>query len=369
MRGAAAAWTVTEPPALGFDMGGTSCDTFFLAEGRRESDLTRPAARSPGLPIGRRWSTSTRSAPAAARSAGSTARGSCASARRARAPIPGRPATPRGKGADGDRRRPRPRPPARHSPIAADLQLDLDGAAVLSRRGIGFRRRGGRGRDRRRRQRDGAGAAGRLGRAGPRTRGETLLDFGVASPCTRCELADRAGAHAGALLPPAGCRRRWGWPLPSAAATRRSLLELAAEAPTARREWPSCRPPPRRSGARGRGPTLRAASRSGSRSSRTAARGRVRRGARAAVRPRRRRAPGRAGEASRSRRGARRAGDGRPRPATSSAATARSVGTRRGRGGRLHGPRAAAGHEGHGPVIVEFPETTCLVRRAGPARG
>ena len=48
--GAVAARIVAEPPALGFDMGGTSCDTFFLAEGGAESDLTvqREVA---GLPI------------------------------------------------------------------------------------------------------------------------------------------------------------------------------------------------------------------------------------------------------------------------------------------------------------------------------
>jgi N-methylhydantoinase A len=41
---------VAEPPALGFDMGGTSCDTFFLAEGGTESELTvqREVA---GLPV------------------------------------------------------------------------------------------------------------------------------------------------------------------------------------------------------------------------------------------------------------------------------------------------------------------------------
>jgi N-methylhydantoinase A len=48
--GAVAARIVTEPPALGFDMGGTSCDTFFLAEGGTESELTvqRQVA---GLPV------------------------------------------------------------------------------------------------------------------------------------------------------------------------------------------------------------------------------------------------------------------------------------------------------------------------------
>ena len=48
--GAVAARIVAEPPALGFDMGGTSCDTFFLAEGGGESELTvqRQVA---GLPV------------------------------------------------------------------------------------------------------------------------------------------------------------------------------------------------------------------------------------------------------------------------------------------------------------------------------
>ncbi|HEX6389499.1 MAG TPA: hydantoinase/oxoprolinase family protein, partial [Solirubrobacteraceae bacterium] len=48
--GAVAARIVAGPPALGFDMGGTSCDTFFLAEGGTESELTvqREVA---GLPV------------------------------------------------------------------------------------------------------------------------------------------------------------------------------------------------------------------------------------------------------------------------------------------------------------------------------
>jgi N-methylhydantoinase A len=48
--GAVAARIVADPPALGFDMGGTSCDTFFLAEGGTESELTvrRTVA---GLPV------------------------------------------------------------------------------------------------------------------------------------------------------------------------------------------------------------------------------------------------------------------------------------------------------------------------------
>ncbi len=48
--GAVAARIVAAPPALGFDMGGTSCDTFFLAEGGGESDLTVDR-RVAGLPV------------------------------------------------------------------------------------------------------------------------------------------------------------------------------------------------------------------------------------------------------------------------------------------------------------------------------
>jgi N-methylhydantoinase A len=48
--GAVAARIVSEPPALGFDMGGTSCDTFFLAESGSESELTVDR-RVAGLPV------------------------------------------------------------------------------------------------------------------------------------------------------------------------------------------------------------------------------------------------------------------------------------------------------------------------------
>jgi len=48
--GAVAARIVAAAPALGFDMGGTSCDTFFLAEGGGESELTVDR-RVAGLPV------------------------------------------------------------------------------------------------------------------------------------------------------------------------------------------------------------------------------------------------------------------------------------------------------------------------------
>jgi N-methylhydantoinase A len=48
--GAVAARIVGEPPALGFDMGGTSCDTFLLSEGGGESELTVQRSVA-GLPV------------------------------------------------------------------------------------------------------------------------------------------------------------------------------------------------------------------------------------------------------------------------------------------------------------------------------
>jgi N-methylhydantoinase A len=48
--GAVAARIVGTPPALGFDMGGTSCDTFFLSEAGGESELT-VQRRVAGLPV------------------------------------------------------------------------------------------------------------------------------------------------------------------------------------------------------------------------------------------------------------------------------------------------------------------------------
>jgi N-methylhydantoinase A len=48
--GAVAARIVGTPPALGFDMGGTSCDTFLLGEGGGESELT-VQRRVAGLPV------------------------------------------------------------------------------------------------------------------------------------------------------------------------------------------------------------------------------------------------------------------------------------------------------------------------------
>ena len=77
--------------ALCFDMGGTSCDVCVVDDGAVRGDAR--AARSPAGRSRCRCSTSTRSAPAAARSPGATPAARCGSGRARRAPIPGRPAT------------------------------------------------------------------------------------------------------------------------------------------------------------------------------------------------------------------------------------------------------------------------------------
>ncbi len=76
--------------ALGFDMGGTSCDVCVVEDGASGAP-TR--ARSAAARSSCRWSTSTRSAPAAARSAGATPAAPCGSARARPAPSPGPPVT------------------------------------------------------------------------------------------------------------------------------------------------------------------------------------------------------------------------------------------------------------------------------------
>ena len=73
--------------ALGFDMGGTSCDVCVIEDGRvRKTGLAR--ARRPGR-SSCRWSTCTRSAPAAARSAGATTAARCGSGPRSAGAEPG----------------------------------------------------------------------------------------------------------------------------------------------------------------------------------------------------------------------------------------------------------------------------------------
>ena len=76
--------------AVGLDMGGTSCD---VSVARGGSAAVGPGARSAAARWRCRWSTCTRSAPAAARSPGATPAARCASDPAPRAPTPVRPAT------------------------------------------------------------------------------------------------------------------------------------------------------------------------------------------------------------------------------------------------------------------------------------
>ena len=115
--------------ALGFDMGGTSCDVCVVEGGevrRTDSRADRRPRRSSC-----RWSTSTRSAPAAARSAGATPAARCGSARARPAPSPGPPAT-----AAAAPSRPSPTPTsllgylAADSTLAGGVALDAEAAAA-----------------------------------------------------------------------------------------------------------------------------------------------------------------------------------------------------------------------------------------------
>ena len=105
--------------AITFDMGGTSTDVCLIAGGEPGAP---PSARSAGSRSGCRPSTSTPSAPAAARSPGATRAARSGSARRAPAPIPGRPATAAAGRADRHRREPRARAPP--GTLAGGLELD-----------------------------------------------------------------------------------------------------------------------------------------------------------------------------------------------------------------------------------------------------
>ena len=79
------------PNLISIDMGGTSFDVSLIADGKRTG---RTASSSNGaFRSARRWSTSRRSAPAAARSPGSTKAACCASDRAAPGHSRGRPAT------------------------------------------------------------------------------------------------------------------------------------------------------------------------------------------------------------------------------------------------------------------------------------
>ena len=170
--GAVAARIVADPPALGFDMGGTSCDTFFLAEGGGESELTVDR-RVAGLPV-RLPMVDIHTVSAGG---GSIAWIDSGGALRVGPHSAGADPGPACYGRGGteptvtDANLVLGRLPA-ESPIAAGLRLDVGAArAALETLGIGVGRGRGRGRGRGDGERDGAGAARGLGRARPRPGG------------------------------------------------------------------------------------------------------------------------------------------------------------------------------------------------------
>ncbi len=219
--GAVAARIVSEPPALGFDMGGTSCDTFLLAEGGGESELTVDR-RVAGLPV-RLPMVDIHTVSAGG---GSIAWVDSGGALRVGPQSAGADPGPACYGRGGteptvtDANLVLGRLPA-ESPIAADLTLDLDAArTALETLRDRQRRGGGRGSRGRGGQRDGAGAARRLGRARPRPGGRR------ADRVRRRGAAARVRARDASSAPPRSCASRpaaccppSGSPPPSAAAT------------------------------------------------------------------------------------------------------------------------------------------------------
>ena len=204
--GAVAARIVAEPPALGFDMGGTSCDTFFLAEGGTESELTvqREVA---GLPV-RLPMVDIHTVSAGG---GSIAWVDSGGALRVGPQSAGADPGPACYGRGGEQPTVTDanlilgRLPA-ESPIAADLKLDVDAArAALESLGIGSAEEAAEGVV--------AVAVNAMVQAlrvvsverGHDPAGASLLAFGGAGPLHACELADAARRHARAV--PAGQRR------------------------------------------------------------------------------------------------------------------------------------------------------------------
>ena len=203
--GAVAARIVSEPPALGFDMGGTSCDTFFLAEGGSESELTVDR-RVAGLPV---------RLPMVDIHTVSAGGGSIAWVDSGGALRVG----PQSAGADPGPacyRRGGDRPtvtdanlvlgrlPA-ESPIAADLRLDADAArAALESLGIGSPEEAAEGVV--------AVAVNAMVQAlrvvsverGHDPAGAALIAFGGAGPLHACELAEQLGATRVLCLPASG---------------------------------------------------------------------------------------------------------------------------------------------------------------------
>jgi N-methylhydantoinase A len=230
--GAVAARIVGAPPALGFDMGGTSCDTFLLAEGGGESELTVQRSVA-GLPV-RLPMVDIHTVSAGG---GSIAWVDSGGALRVGPQSAGADPGPACYGRGGteptvtDANLVLGRLPA-SSPIAAGLRLDVDAArAALEGLGVGTAE---------------AAAAGVVAVAvnamvqalrvvsverGHDPAGAELIAFGGAGPLHACELAAQLGATRVLCLPAGGVLSALGL----AAAERRrdasrSLLRPLAEA-------------------------------------------------------------------------------------------------------------------------------------------
>ena len=230
--GAVAARIVSEPPALGFDMGGTSCDTFFLAEGGGESELTVDR-RVAGLPV-RLPMVDIHTVSAGG---GSIAWVDSGGALRVGPQSAGADPGPACYGRGGeqptvtDANLVLGRLPA-ESPIAADLRLDVDAArAALESLGIGSAEEAAEGVV--------AVAVNAMVQAlrvvsverGHDPAGAALIAFGGAGPLHACELAEQLGATRVLCLPASGVLSALGL----AAAERRrdasrSLLRPLADA-------------------------------------------------------------------------------------------------------------------------------------------
>jgi N-methylhydantoinase A len=230
--GAVAARIVAEPPLMGFDMGGTSCDTFFLAEGAGESDLTvqRQVA---GLPV-RLPMVDIHTVSAGG---GSIAWVDSGGALRAGPQSAGADPGPACYGRGGEQPTVTDanlilgRLPA-ESPIAADLKLDVEAARrALESLGIGSAEEAAEGVV--------AVAVNAMVQAlrvvsverGHDPAGASLLAFGGAGPLHACELATQLGASRVLCLPASGVLSAVGL----AAAERRrdssrSLLQPLADA-------------------------------------------------------------------------------------------------------------------------------------------
>ena len=374
--GAVAARIVAEPPALGFDMGGTSCDTFFLAEGGTESELTvqREVA---GLPV-RLPMVDIHTVSAGGGSIGWVDSGGALRVGPQSAGADPGPAC-YGRGGEQptvtDANLILGRLPA-ESPIAADLKLDVDAArAALESLGIGSAEEAAEGVV--------AVAVNAMVQAlrvvsverGHDPAGASLLAFGGAGPLHACELATQLGATRVLCLPASGVlsavglaaaeRRRDAsrsllQPLAEAADLDELVSELAGEG---ERDPRGGRPALRRAVVRAADPVRRPGR----------ARGGVPRRARAPLRPRRPRPRRRARHPARRRRRARRRGHAEGHRRRRAQPPHDPLGRRGGRGRGADRRRPAARHHDRRPGDRrvpgdDVPRPARLVRRGRRAR-